>query len=147
MLAAHKLTGNFHINLEIILKNLGAFDDVTFKIEPKSQRVVHRDCRCVAFRPNKNVDMDRFSEIMRSIKGGIGFDAAQSWWARVFSSAQHGSADFRGVLITAGGHPEPADGVIDRLVPALCQRAFRHPGDLYTALMRACRLPSRIHMR
>ena len=92
--------------------------------------------------------MDEFGlKIMRSIKGGIGFDAAQSWWARVFSSAQHGSADFRGVLITARRHPKPADSVIARLVPALMPRAFRHPGDLYTALMRRCRLPSRIHMR
>jgi hypothetical protein len=36
ILGAYKLTGNFHINLEIILKDIDAFDKVTFEIEPRS---------------------------------------------------------------------------------------------------------------
>jgi hypothetical protein len=84
ILRAHKLTGNFHVNLEIVLEHLGAFDDLTFEIEPKSQWVVHRDCRHVVFRPNENVDVDRLNEIMHSVRGRIGFDAAPSWRGRLF---------------------------------------------------------------
>jgi hypothetical protein len=84
ILEAHKLTGNFHVNLEIVLKDVGAFDKVTFEIQPKSYLAHHPDCRHVVFSPNANVHVDRFAEIMRSIKGRIGFDATRSWWARVF---------------------------------------------------------------
>jgi hypothetical protein len=34
ILAAHKLTGNFRVNLEIVLKDIGAFDKVTYEIKP-----------------------------------------------------------------------------------------------------------------
>jgi hypothetical protein len=83
ILEAHKLTGNFHVNLEIVLKHLGAFDKVSFEIEPKSYLAHHPGCRHVVFRPNGNVSVDEFGEIMRTLKGRIGFDATQSWWARV----------------------------------------------------------------
>src|SRR5262244_973051 len=33
ILRAHKLTGNFHVNLEIFLKAIGVFDKVTYQIE------------------------------------------------------------------------------------------------------------------
>jgi hypothetical protein len=84
ILEAHKLTGNFHVNLEIVLKHLGAFDKVTFEIEPKSYLTHHPDCRHVVFRPNRDVHVGEFGEIMRSLKGRIGFDATRSWWSRVF---------------------------------------------------------------
>jgi hypothetical protein len=44
ILEAHKLTGNFHVNLEIVVKHLGAYDKVTFEIEPKSY-LVHNPSR------------------------------------------------------------------------------------------------------
>jgi hypothetical protein len=84
ILGAYKLTGNFDINLEIVLKDLGAFDKVTYEIEPESPLPFHTDYRHVAFWPNENVHMDRFNEIMRSIRGQIGFDATLPWWVRLF---------------------------------------------------------------
>jgi hypothetical protein len=83
ILGAYKLTGNFHINLEIVLKSLGAFDKVTFEVEPKAKlpyHPFHPDCRHVVFRPSANLPLDRFGEIIRSIEARIGFDAAPPWW-------------------------------------------------------------------
>ena len=79
---AYKLTGNFHVNLEIVLEHLAAFDDVTFEIEPKSWLTRCPDRRHVGFRPNDTVQKDRFAEILRSINGRIGFVSKQPWWAR-----------------------------------------------------------------
>jgi hypothetical protein len=84
ILGAYKLTGNFHTNLEIILKEIDAFDKVTFEVEPTSQLPYSTDCRRVLFRPNDNIHMSQFSGIMRSIRGRIGFDATWPWWVRVF---------------------------------------------------------------
>jgi hypothetical protein len=80
ILGAYKLTGNFHVNLEIVLKDLRAFKKVTFDVEPTAKLPYHPDCRHVVFRPNANVSMDRFHEIIGSIKERIGFDAALPWW-------------------------------------------------------------------
>jgi hypothetical protein len=80
VLGAYKLTRNFHINLEIVLKSLGAFDKVTFEVEPTAKLPYHPDCRHVVFRPCANVPMERFDEIIRSIKARMGFDAALPWW-------------------------------------------------------------------
>jgi hypothetical protein len=44
ILRAYKLTGNFHVNLEIVLKHLAAFDKVTCEIEPESRLPFHSDC-------------------------------------------------------------------------------------------------------
>jgi hypothetical protein len=99
---AYKLTGNFHVNLEIVLEHLGTFDDVTFEIEPKSWLTGYPDCRYVGFRPNDTVQKDRFAEILRSIKGRIGFVSKQPWWARSLhrfsSSRQKGRADVSSAL-------------------------------------------------
>jgi hypothetical protein len=84
ILGAYKLTANFHLNLEIVLKDIDAFDRVTFEIEPRSQLPYSPDCRHVLFRPNANVHMDQFSEIIRSIKGRVGFDGTRPWWTRLF---------------------------------------------------------------
>jgi hypothetical protein len=84
ILGAYKLTGNFHVNLEIVLKDLGAFDKVTYEVEPEAMLPFHPDCRNVAFWPNEDVSTERFSEIMRSIKDRIGFDATLPWWGRLF---------------------------------------------------------------
>jgi hypothetical protein len=80
ILSAYKLTGNFHVNLEIVLKSLRAFDKVTFEVEPKIKLPYHPDCRHVVFRPSTNLPLDRFSEIIRSIEARIGFDVAPPWW-------------------------------------------------------------------
>jgi len=84
LLGAHKLTGNFHVNLEIVLKDIDALDKVTFEVEPRSQLFHSTDCRHVLFRPSQNVQMSQFSDIMRSIRRRIGFDATSPWWVRIF---------------------------------------------------------------
>jgi hypothetical protein len=79
ILGAYKLTGNFHVNLEIVLKSLGAFDKVKFEVQPTATLPYHPDCRHVVFRPNADLPMVTFNEIIRSIEARIGFDAAPSW--------------------------------------------------------------------
>ena len=81
ILGAYKLTGNFHTNLEIVLRNIGAVDQVTFESEPKAKLLHHPDCRHVVFRPNTEVRADSFSEIIRSIEARIGSGAALPWRA------------------------------------------------------------------
>ena len=81
ILGAYKLTGNFPVELQIVLNDLGVLDKVTYEIEPKFPL---SDSRHVVFRPNDNVHMDRFSEIMRSIESRIGFHATLPWWVRLF---------------------------------------------------------------
>jgi hypothetical protein len=99
---AYKLTGNFHVNLEIVLEHLAAFDDVTFEIEPKPWLTRCPDCRHVEFRPNENVSKDRFAEILWSIKGRIGYVSKQPWWGRSLhrssSSRREGRADVSSAL-------------------------------------------------
>jgi hypothetical protein len=84
ILGAYKLTGNFQVNLEIVLKDLGVFDKVTYQIESNPKLSYYPDCRHVVFRPNDNVHFDMFGEIITSIKVRIGFDAALPWWVRLF---------------------------------------------------------------
>jgi hypothetical protein len=81
ILRAYKLTGNFHVNLEIVLKDIGVFDKVTYQIERNPKLSSFQDCRHVVFKPNGNVPSDMFGEIIKSIKARIGFDA--SWWVRL----------------------------------------------------------------
>jgi hypothetical protein len=80
-LGAYKLTGNFPIDLEIVLKDLRVLDKVTFAIKPKTP---FSDCRHVEFRPVDRVRAAHFAEIMRAIKNRIGSDANQPWWIRLF---------------------------------------------------------------
>jgi hypothetical protein len=82
ILRAYKLTGNFHVNLEIVLKDIGVFDKVTYQIERNPTLSYSPDCRHVVFEPNENVLNDMFGEIIKSIKARIGFDAP--WWVRLF---------------------------------------------------------------
>jgi hypothetical protein len=80
-LAAYKLTGNFLVNLEIVLKDLRFLDKVTFEIKSKT---LLSDCRHVEFRPARHVHKDRFDGIMRSIRNRIGVEAAPPFWANLF---------------------------------------------------------------
>jgi hypothetical protein len=84
ILGAYKLTGNFHINLEIVLQDLGVLDKVRHEIERETPLPFHSDCRHVVFRPGAGVHMDSFAEITRSIAGRIGFDPELPWWGRLF---------------------------------------------------------------
>jgi hypothetical protein len=83
ILDAYKLTGNFHINLEIVLKDLDAFDKVTYEIEPETLSPFRSDCRHVEFSPGEDVPPDRFNEITKSLTHRIGFDATLPWWRRL----------------------------------------------------------------
>ena len=75
ILGAYKLTGNFHVNLEIVLGALGARDEVAFEVQPATGLPYHPDCRHVDFRANANVPPDRFRDIVRSIEARLAFDA------------------------------------------------------------------------
>ena len=79
ILGAYKLTGNFHVNLEIIFKYLGAFHEVIYEIAPMSTLPYHPDCRHVTFRAGENIATDRFNEIIRRLDAWISFDA-KHWW-------------------------------------------------------------------
>ena len=83
ILGALKLTGNFHVNLEIVLKDIDALDKVTFEVEQRCQLFYSTDCRHVLFRPGPNVQISQFSDIMRSLRRRIGFDARSPWWVRI----------------------------------------------------------------
>ena len=69
ILRAYKLTGNFTLEIEIVLKDMAAFDQVTFEVKPKSPL---SDNRRVVFSAKADVTLARFDEIMRSIKSRIG---------------------------------------------------------------------------
>ncbi len=74
ILGAYKLTGNFHVNLEIVLGALGARNEVIFDVQPATP--YHPDCRHVEFRARANVSPDRFHEIVRSVRARLAFEAA-----------------------------------------------------------------------
>lgn len=80
-LDAYKLTGNFLVDLEIVLKDLRVLDKVSFDIKPKTLLL---DTRHVQFRPAEGVPSERFAEILRSITCRIGADPARPWWIRLF---------------------------------------------------------------
>src|SRR5262249_35231985 len=82
ILRAHKLTGNFHVNLEIFLKPIGVFDKVTYQIERNPKLSHSWNCRHVIFKSNDNVPRDMFVEIIKSIEARIGFDVP--WWIKLF---------------------------------------------------------------
>jgi hypothetical protein len=78
---AYKLTGNFSVDLQIVLEDLGLLDQVTFEVKPKS---LLSDCRQVEFRPKHHVHNDQFGRIVRSIRDRIGSDPTPPFWARLF---------------------------------------------------------------
>jgi hypothetical protein len=82
ILRAHKVSGNFHVNLEAVLKDMGALDKVTFQVQQDPGLGGFPDCRHVAFWPNEDVPDATFEEIVSAIAARIGFDAP--WWGRLF---------------------------------------------------------------
>jgi hypothetical protein len=95
ILRAYKLTGNFHVNLEIVLKDIGVFDKVAYQIERNQNLSYSQDCRHVVFKPNGNIPDEMFGEIVKSIKARIGYDAP--WWARLFRAFRE-KVDLPGVI-------------------------------------------------
>jgi hypothetical protein len=77
ILGAYKLTGNFYVNLEIVLGALGARNEVTFDVQPAARLPYHPDCRRVELRAKPNVSPHRFDEIVQSVKARLAFEAAR----------------------------------------------------------------------
>lgn len=88
ILKAYKLSGNFHGNLETVLKDMGLYDLVTYQIEV-NPRLAFPDCRSVVFTPNEDLPGDTFGEIVGSIKARIGFETP--WWAGLLRRVQGGT--------------------------------------------------------
>jgi hypothetical protein len=86
ILGAYKLTGNFSVNLEIVLKDLGAFDRVSFAVKPRS---LLSDCRHIEFLAHGTLRRDEFDNIMHSIERRVGFDPAPPLWSRLFRTTRH----------------------------------------------------------
>ena len=80
ILGAYKLTGNFLVDLEIVLKELGVLGQVSFEVKPKK---FLSDCRHVAFAP-RSISTDRFHEVVRCIANRIGFQAAHERRLKLF---------------------------------------------------------------
>jgi len=80
-LGAYKLTGNFTVDLEIVLSDLRVHDKVTFDVKPKT---LLSDMRQVEFRPTEKVDLEGFAEIMRAVARRIGAAPERPWWVRLF---------------------------------------------------------------
>jgi hypothetical protein len=80
-LDVYKLTGNFPVDLEIVLKDLRVLDKVSFEIKPKT---LLSDTRHVQFRPAGKVRPDEFADVLRSVANRIGADSARPWWVRLF---------------------------------------------------------------
>jgi hypothetical protein len=85
ILGAYKLTGNFQLDLEIVLKSLGVLGQVTFEVKPKS---IFSDCRRVEFLAGANIDADRFRDILGRIESLTGCDPTPLTWKRLLQSAR-----------------------------------------------------------
>jgi hypothetical protein len=85
ILGAYKLTGNFPLDLEIVLKNLGVLGQVSFEIKPKS---IFSDCRRVEFLAGGKIDPDQFRDILRRIESRIGSDSTPLSWKRLLDTAR-----------------------------------------------------------
>jgi hypothetical protein len=83
ILGAYKLTGNFHTNLELVLRDIGAFDKVTFEVKTGDRLLYLTDCRRVLFRPRENVHIGQFRDIICSIKNRLEFRGIRGRWIRV----------------------------------------------------------------
>ena len=80
-LGAYKLTGNFPIDVEIVLKDLRILDKVRFDIKPKT---LLTDTRHVQFWPADDVHPGAFAEILRAVANRVGADPTRPWWVRLF---------------------------------------------------------------
>jgi hypothetical protein len=75
---AYKLTGNFALDLELVLKDLDVLDKIAFEIKPKTPLSDHRP---VEFRPLTPLDERSFRAITQIVERRIG--AAPSLWQRL----------------------------------------------------------------
>jgi hypothetical protein len=85
ILKAYKLSGNFHANLDAVLKDIGIVDKVTYEVEPDPALAL-TDRRHVVFRLNENMPRDMFDGIIKSIADRAGF--AEPWWGRLLRRVQ-----------------------------------------------------------
>ncbi len=76
---AYKLTGNFTLDLELVLNDLDVLDKITFEIKPKALLSDHRP---VEFRPAvvARLDEHSFRAIIQIVERRIGADRTPSWW-------------------------------------------------------------------
>jgi hypothetical protein len=118
ILGAYKLTGNFHTNLELVLRDIGAFDKVTFEIKTGDRLLCLTDCRRVLFRSRENVHIGQFRDIICSIKNRL---------------------EFRGDSGPVEQNPSPATAH-----PSLSRFARGCRQHLYTALMKSVPFLSRV---
>ncbi len=86
ILGAYKLTGNFLLDLEIVLKSLGVLGRVAFEVKSKS---IFSDCRRVEFHAGDNIDPGQFHDILRRIESLTGRDPTPPSWRRLFHTARH----------------------------------------------------------
>jgi hypothetical protein len=75
---AYKLTGNFVLDLELVLNDLDVLHKVAFEIKPKAPLSDHRP---VEFRPLAQLDERSFRAITQIVERRIG--ATPSWWQRL----------------------------------------------------------------
>jgi hypothetical protein len=80
ILKAYKLSGNFCSNLEVVLKDMGVSDVVTYRTEPHPA-FAFPDCRHVVFTLSGELPDGRCDDIVRTIEARIGF--ATPWWGRM----------------------------------------------------------------
>jgi hypothetical protein len=81
VLKAYKLSGNFQVNLDAVLKDMGLSGKLTYRIVP-SPVLAYPDRRHVVFKPNGNVPDEVFDGMINSVKVRIGFE--EPWWGRLF---------------------------------------------------------------
>jgi hypothetical protein len=80
-LGAYKLTGNFVVELEVVLKELRVLDQVGYRIKPKR---LFSDCRQVEFYAKAGVTEAAFRNAIRRVQGAIGSDPPAPLWTRMF---------------------------------------------------------------
>jgi hypothetical protein len=80
ILKAYKLSGNFHTNLDLVLKDMGVSDMVTCRSEPHPAFAVP-DRRHVVFTFRSDVPDGKCDGIVRAIEARIGF--GPPWWGRL----------------------------------------------------------------
>jgi hypothetical protein len=80
-LGAYKLTGNFVVDLEIVLKNLRVHDKVRYCIRPKT---FLSDRRLVEFYAKDRVADLTFRDAVRRIRNEVGSEPPATIWTRIF---------------------------------------------------------------
>jgi hypothetical protein len=86
ILKAYKLSGNFHFNLDTVLKDMGVFEMITYRVEPHPV-LDFSDRRRATFTGGEHVPDAVFDGFIASIKTRIGFDTPL--WVRQLRRLGH----------------------------------------------------------